>query len=111
MKSPTATLDRYWLLDSVAGWREASRTRLQLTAPDGNLMLDPLPATASLLLDADTQASEFNCPSALSADGCGNVLVVDAATSVVKRIDLERGSVETLPAIGGKGSAPRELWE
>jgi phage tail-like protein len=111
MNSPANTHDRYWLLDSVAGWREASRARLQLALPGGNLVLDPLPGTASLLLDAGTQASEFKRPSALSADGSGNVFVTDAATSVVKRIDLERGSVETLPAIGGRGRAPRELWE
>jgi phage tail-like protein len=111
MRSPATTHDRYWLLDSVAGWREASRTRLQLTAPDGNLILDPLPGTASLFLDADTQASEFKCPSALSADGAGNVIVVDAGTNDVKRINLQRGSVEALPAIGRKGGAPRELCE
>lgn len=114
MTSPGNTHGRYWLLDAVAGWREASRDGLhglQLTSPDGHLILDPLPGTASLLLDADTQASEFKSPSALSADDSGKVLVTDAATNLVKRVDLERGSVETLPAIGGRGSEPRELRE
>ena len=103
--------DRYWFLDQIAGWREAFRQGLELTVPDGNLILDPLPGAASLLLDAEVQAAEFICPSALASDSCGNVFVVDAATNLVKRIDLERGSVETLVATGGKGSGPREFRE
>src|SRR4029077_8639837 len=98
-------------LDSVAGWREGSRDHLEFTAPDGNLVLDSLPGSASLLLDAATQTSEFSRPSALSTDCFGNVLVAEAATSVVKRIDFQRGSVEILPTIGGKGNAPREFSE
>jgi phage tail-like protein len=103
--------DRYWFLDHIAGWREAFSQGLELTEPDGNLVLDPLPGAASLLLDAEIQAAEFTCPSALATDGCGHVFVVDAATNLVKRIDLQRGSVETLPAMGGKGSGPREFRE
>ena len=111
MRSPTTRHDRYWLLDSVAGWREGSRDHLHYTVPDGNLVLDSLPGTASLLLDAATQTSEFRRPSALASDRFGNVLVADAATSVVKRIDFQRGSVEILPTLGGKGNAPREFSE
>ena len=103
--------DRYWFLDQIAGWREAFRQGLELTVPDGNLILDPSPGAAALLLDAEIQASEFACPSALATDGCGHVFVIDTATNLIKRIDLERGSVETLLAMGGKGSGPREFRE
>jgi phage tail-like protein len=103
--------DRYWLLDQVAGWREASRRGLELTEPDGTLVLDPLPGAASVLLAAEVQAAEFICPSAVAIDGCGNVFVVDAATNLVKRIHIERGSVEALPAMGRKGSRPRQFSE
>ncbi|HXL25692.1 MAG TPA: hypothetical protein VN952_03380, partial [Chthoniobacterales bacterium] len=65
--------DRYWFLDQIAGWREAFRQGLELTVPDGNLILDPSPGAAALLLDAEIQASEFACPSALATDGCGHV--------------------------------------
>ena len=111
MKSTATNLDRYWFLDNVAGWRGAFREGLELTSPDGYLVLDALPGSAALLLDPTTQAAEFKCPSALCSDGRGNLFVVDAALDLVKRIDLARGSVKTLPALGRKGDAPRELCE
>ena len=43
MKAAATVLDRYWLLDHVAGWRVALNRGLELTKPDGNLILDPLP--------------------------------------------------------------------
>jgi phage tail-like protein len=103
--------DRYWFLDNTAGWREAFRYGLELSVPDGDLILDTVPGSASLLLDATQQAAEFKCPSALCSDGRGNLFVVDATLNVVKCIDLARSSVRTLPAIGGKGVTPRQLSE
>jgi len=111
MNATASVSDRYWYLDQVAGWRIAINRGLELTKPDGNLILDPLPGASSLLLDDKQQAAEFTCPSALTSDGCGNAFVLDAALNLVKRIDLARGSVATLRAIGGKGTAPRQLWE
>ena len=74
----TPDTDQYWLLDQAAGWREASRQALSFTDPEGYLRLDPLPRTATLLLDAERQAQHFVCPSALAArlstpcsTGCG----------------------------------------
>lgn len=107
----TPETDQYWLLNHVAGWREASRQGLSFTDPEGYLRLDPLPGTATLLLDAERQAQHFVCPSALAPDGCGRLLVVDATTHRVKQIDLGSGRIETLPAIGGEGSAPRQLYQ
>jgi len=111
MNSTATNLNRYWFLDSVAGWREAFLNGLEPTSPDGDLILDALPGSATLLLDATQQAAEFKCPTALCSDGRGNLFVVDAALNLVKRIDLARSTVTTLPAIGGKGAAPRELFE
>jgi len=111
MNSTATNLNRYWFLDSVAGWREAFLDGLEPTTPDGDLVLDALPGSASLLLDATQQAAEFKCPTALCSDGRGNLLVVDAALNRVKRIDMARSTVTTLPAIGEKGAAPRELFE
>src|ERR1700741_3107394 len=101
--------DRYWLLDGIAGWREALRQGLSLTVPESDLILDPLPGAALPLVDPEVQASEIQCPTALCSDGCGNVFVVDAATDLVKRINLIRGSIDSLPATGGKGDGPREF--
>jgi phage tail-like protein len=111
MKSSANSQSRYWFLDSVAGWRQASLEGLEPTSPEGDLVLDALPGSASLLLDATQQAAEFKCPTALCSDGHGTLFVVDAALNLVKRIDLARSTVTTLPAIGGKGSSPRELFE
>jgi phage tail-like protein len=104
-------LGRYWFLDSVVGWRAAFLDSLETTSPDGDLVLDALPGSASLLLNATQQAAEFRYPTALCADGRGNLLVIDAALNLVKRIDLARSTVTTLPTIGGKGIEPRELFE
>jgi len=104
-------LGRYWFLDGVAGWRAASHDGLEITSSDGKLVLDALPGSAKPLLDPTQQAAEFKCPTALCSDGHGHLFVVDAALNLVKRIDLARSTVTTLPAIGGKGAAPRELFE
>jgi phage tail-like protein len=103
--------DRYWFLDSVAGWREASREHLTADPPDGNLKLDMLPGSASLLIDASHQSTEFRCPCGICSDGKGNLFVVDASLNAIKRINLARGSIETLPGIGGKGTGAREMSE
>ena len=111
MNSASSSAGRYWFLDSVAGWQSAFLDGLEPTSKDGDLMLDALPGSASPLLDEAQQAAEFKCPTALCPDGQGNLFVVDAGLNLVKRIDLARSTVMTLTAIGGKGSAPRELFE
>ena len=94
MKAAATLLDRYWFLDQVAGWRVAFNRGLELTKPDGNLMLNPLPGAASLSACRRSRGGrEFTCPSALFNDGYGNLLVADAATNLVKRIKLANGSV------------------
>jgi hypothetical protein len=100
--SINSDLERYWFLDSVAGWREASREHLTAGPPDGNLKLDLLPGSASLLIDAARQSAEFRCPGGICCDGKGNLFVVDAGLNAIKRINLARGSIETIPGIGAK---------
>jgi phage tail-like protein len=103
--------ERYWLLDSVAGWHVAPPSeRITFTA-EGALMLDPLPGRGEPLIQEEAwKATGFVCPSALAADPCGGrLLVTDAATHLVKKIDLATLRVETLPAIGSEGSGPRAL--
>jgi phage tail-like protein len=100
---------QYCFLDQVAGWRQASGKGLTLTEPEGYFTLDPLPGTGTPLLDEEQQAAELVCPSALALDHCGGLVVVDAATNLIKRIDPVRKRVETLFAIGGANLAPRDL--
>ena len=111
MNSASSSVGRYWFLDGVAGWQSAFLDGLEPTSKDGDLMLDALPGSASPLLDDARQTAEFKCPTALCPDGQGNLFVVDAGLNRAKRIDLARSTVMTLTAIGGKGSAPRELFE
>ena len=77
MNPLTTNLDRYWFLDNVAGWRQAFLEGLELTSPDGDLVLDALPGSATLLLDPTQQAAEFKCPTALCSDGRGHLFIVD----------------------------------
>jgi phage tail-like protein len=111
MKTPID--NQHWLLDSIAGWQEApdGRNNIALTQGDGALTLEPLPGRGELLIEEDAwEATGLVCPSALAADPCGGrLLVADAATHLIKQIDLVSLRVQTLPAIGVEGSTPRAL--
>jgi phage tail-like protein len=108
----TAIEDQHWLLDSIAGWQDASggRNSIALTE-DGSLILEPLPGRGELLIkEEEWNATGLVCPSALAVDPCGGrLLVADAATHLITQIDLATGRAQTLAAIGGEGSVPRAL--
>ena len=123
----TENSEQFLLLDDIIGWQVDKTSGLTLAQPERRFELEPLPGTAKALLEERTE-KEFLCPSALAPETCDRVLVVDAALHLVKRIHLRSPddseavgpttqqpslvqSVETLPAIGGKGSQPRQLRE
>jgi phage tail-like protein len=109
MKIASIISERSVILDQVAGWREGRREHISVTKPKGYLTLDPLPGGARLLVDEGQQKKEFVGPSALAIKPGGRLLIADAATHLVKQIDLATKRIKTLPAIGGKGSAARQL--
>jgi phage tail-like protein len=109
----TAIEDQHWLLDSIAGWQEqpGGRKNIALVPPDGALTLQPLPGRGEPLIKEEAwEATGLVCPSALAVDPCGGrLLVADAATHLIKQIDLASGRVQTLASIGGQGRGPRAL--
>src|SRR5262245_21880240 len=109
----------YILLDPVQGWQIASQQGLR-TATDGALTLQPLPGEAIAVVDAATLAlAGMQCPAGLATDGCGTVLIVDAAGGGVYTIDLnilagnnpdtKCQAIRRIGGIGGQGSAAREF--
>lgn len=99
----------HFVLDDAAGWRKARQDGLAASGPDANLTLNAITGNAALLLKAEEDQEAFRCPSALALGGHNDLLVADAATDLIKRIDLATGSVQTLAGVGGKGDEPRRL--
>jgi phage tail-like protein len=113
----------YLLLDAVAGWRAVSVSGLVESGPDRSWTLQPLPGAAAPLLAqarppdgeepcAGTASAEsLVCPAAIVSEGCGRLLIADAAAHRIKRLDVNRSSVTPLGEIGGLGSQPRRFRE
>lgn len=100
--------NKYWLLDSVAGWRIASKDGIN-EASSGDITLDPLPGNPEAL--ANDLVVELKCPAAVAADGDGRIYVLDAATCriTILRLETNRQRAERIDAIGGAGSSIREF--
>ncbi len=104
---------QYLILNQLYGWREypPAGASLGLTSTaEGHRQLHALPGRSSLLLDSVLQEKEFDCPSALSVL-VGKVAVIDASTSRVSVVELDRRSIETFSTFGGKGGGAREFLE
>jgi phage tail-like protein len=101
--------NKYWLLDSVAGWRIASESGIATTPDCGDITLDPLPGNA-VLIPASLE-KELQCPVAIAADAAGRIFVLDAATCriTILHLDAKNRWAQRIDAIGGKGSLLREF--
>lgn len=124
----TAARNRYWFLDSVAGWRESAASLagpapLARTDPNGDLILSPLPGGAELFQGktpvnragfhdpawVHVQQS-LRCPVALAPDACRKrIYVADAAADRIAWIHWDTGAIAALHSIGGAGTAVRSL--
>ena len=105
-----ATRPAYLLLDAIAGW-QAVLAGVAESGSDRALSLEPLPGTALPLLDQDEPPDGPACPSAVASEGCGRLLVADAAKHAIDRLDQRRVSSQKITAIGGLGSSPRRFRE
>lgn len=102
----TATRNKYWLLDSVAGWQKATDDGgIYLTPTEGDITLDPLPGSATFL-DA-ALVSCIPCPVALAGDAKGRVFVLDGAANFVTVLDLNAKRAQRITAFGGIGTELR----
>ena len=100
----------YLLLDAVTGW-QAALTGVVEFGSERALSLEPLPGTALPLFDSDVPVNSPVCPSGVVSEGCGRLIVADAATHEIYRLDVSRGTSRPITAIGGLGSSPRRFRE
>ncbi|HEY1758770.1 MAG TPA: phage tail protein [Bryobacteraceae bacterium] len=103
----TPSRNKYWLLDSVAGWQTQSSDGTFLTPKEGDITLDPLPGSA-VFLDAGL-VSCITCPVALAGDAKGRVFVLDGATNRVTILDLTAKTARVITAFGGPGAELRHF--
>lgn len=108
MASPGAG---YLFLDAVTSWQAAALSGLVETGTGRALALEPLPGPATPLFPKGAPPDDPSCPSAIAVEGCGRLLVADAARNRVERLDPRRGAVVPIASFGGLGSAPRRLRE
>ena len=105
--------NKYWLLDSVAGWQIATSNGSPIfdgvvfTPTEGDITLDPLPGSA-VFLDQSLVCG-ITCPVALASDAKGRVFVMDAATNRVTVLDLSANRARAITAFGGSGGALRQF--
>jgi len=103
----TPPRNKYWLLDSVAGWQIATSDGTYFTPVDGDITLDPLPGSA-VFLDRSLVCG-IACPVALAADAKGRLFVMDGATDRVTVLDLSAKRAQVITAFGGSGAALRHF--
>jgi len=102
--------NNYWLLDWVAGWQIATGNSdgVQFTPPpDGDIMLDPLPGSATFL--DPSLVSCIACPMALAGGPKGQVFVMDGVTDRITILDLSVPLAKRITALGGPGAGLRHF--
>ena len=102
-----ATRGRRVLLGSVRGWGEGAVLDGVAVEDDG-LRLRAL-AESAALVDAIGSFGGLAAPTGTAADCDGAIFVLDPEAGVVRRLDPCETAFETLPCLGGRGDAPREL--
>ena len=103
----TPTRDKYWLLDSVAGWRLASSSGILFTSGAGDITLDTLPGNAEFL--STDLTGNLKCAVALAACAEGRVFVLDTASCRISILDLDKQRMKAISAMGGSGTSLRHL--
>jgi phage tail-like protein len=101
--------NRSVLLNQFAGWRPVLQDHMELVDGGASLRLRLLPGATRPLTDAAGTFGGFTTPAGLAIDTHEAIYVVDAADNLIKRFDPCLQAFQTLPCIGGKGNAPRQL--
>lgn len=98
---------RMWTIDAGTGWRARRRENVEIDG-DGALSIRALTGRAAPL-DAGDASGPDRCPSALTADRDGTLLVLDAAAATLHRVGhrCER----TWATVGGDGTSVRRFRE
>jgi phage tail-like protein len=101
---------KHYLLNGFAGWRAASLSNVALGNNGRVLTLQPLPGSARPLVDATGSFGGMQEAIGVAVDSEDRVYILDGKTCTVKRFDRCLAQFVTLPCVGGKGAAPRQLW-
>lgn len=98
---------RLWTIDAGTGWRARRRDNVEIDA-DGALSIRALTGRAEPLAAGEATGPD-RCPSAVTADCDGTLLVLDAAAATLHRVGhrCER----TWTTVGGRGTSLRRFRE
>jgi phage tail-like protein len=99
----------HFLLDGIAGWRQAYSEHTSFFDGGSTLGLQPLPGSLRPLVDADGSLGGFESAIGVAVDSEDRVYVLDGHACVVKRFDRCMQQFDVLPCIGGCGMNAREL--
>lgn len=102
---------KYLLLNHRVGWRKAALDNVVIDGDTGQLRLQALPSLDRPLTDASGNFGGLVLPVSIAEDREGRIYILDAQTLVVKRFNPCTQAFETLPWLGGAGSAPRQFLE
>lgn len=99
----------FLFLNARAGWRAGQLQQVELADDGAALRLSHAPGSARPLADKTGSLGGLVLPIGLAVDGEGRIYILDGGATVIKRYDPCAEEFFTLPCVGGKGSAPRQL--
>ena len=97
----------HFLLDGQAGWRTATLDHAALS--DGKLVLQAVPGSTRPLVDDTGSFGGLQNATGVALDSQNRVYILDSTACVLKRFDPCICQFATLPCIGPRGHAPRQL--
>lgn len=100
-------LNRFFLLDSVIGWRMSKRENLY-EDPTG-VSLQKIPGSGELLVDTEGNFGGLDYPTGLAVDKDRNIYIADTEKHTINKFDFCKKEFETLNCLGGEGGLPRQL--
>jgi phage tail-like protein len=99
----------HFLLNGIAGWRQAHSEHTAFFDEGSILGLQPLPGSLRPLVDAEGSFGGLQNAIGVAVDSEDRVYVLDGHACVVKRFDRCRQEFVILPCVGGCGGRAREL--
>ncbi len=99
----------HFVLDGLAGWRQAWLSGTALSSDSCTLTLQPLPGAVRPLVDASGSFGGLQMPTGIAVDREDRVYILDGEQCVIKRFDRCLSEFVTLPCIGGIGREPRQF--
>ena len=99
----------HYLLNGLAGWREASLVNATLTQGGKVLSLQAVPGSERPLTDAAGSLGGLLAAIGVAIDSRDRVYILDCKACLLKRFDPCLQQFVVLPCTGGSGSDPRQF--